>query len=336
MIKIEDLLCELIKRKSVSENEKEVLDYVSNLLESEGFEVKKIAVSQQRYNIFCKVGTPTVCFSTHLDVVPASEDLFVPKIIDNRVIGRGACDAKGMVASMLAAAVELKNLKNTGFALLFVVGEETDGIGAITATKELVNSGIKYLVNGEPTEGRLVEGHKGAITFDITLEGRSCHSGYPENGIDANQKMIEICRALYDADYGFDKVFGKGTMNLGFIQAGLASNIISDRAYVKGIVRTVTNNSFVKNKIEEIVGNEGKINFIADVEKVSLKSLPGFIGGVVNYCSDIPHFLPLGCEMLMYGPGTIFEAHTNHESVGIDELYKAKDDYIKIAKLLFT
>ena len=271
-----------------------------------------------------------------MDVVPASESQFSPKIREGRIFGRGACDAKGVATSMIAAAIELKKKGTVGFCLLFVVGEETDGIGARLATTQLSNRGIKYIVNGEPTEGKLIEAHKGGITFEVSLVGKSCHSGYPERGIDANVALINLAKELIDSDFGNDQVLGRATINLGVVSGGTASNIVSDRAQIQGMIRTVGDNADVVAKLNNIIGDRAKLTIVADAPKVTLKSLPGFDGGIVNYCTDIPHLLPLGAEMLLYGPGSINDAHTDNESVSIEELYAAKNDYIRIVDCLLA
>jgi len=219
---------------------------------------------------------------------------------------------------------------------LFVVGEETDGIGAKTAAHDLKNANLKYVVNGEPTECKLISAHKGGVTFDIQTSGKSVHSGYPERGVDANASLIEIASELQKIDFGFDEVLGRATVNLGRIEAGVASNVISSSGFISGVVRTVTDNAQVIEKISEVVRGRASLNIIGDAPKVVMKTLPGFETDVVSYCTDIPFLQPIAPEFLLYGPGSIFNAHTDHEYILISELNRAVDDYQKIYKTLMS
>lgn len=329
-------LSDLISINSVTENELEALIFLENSLSSLGLDIEKIPVSENRYNLLFSKGRIDILFTTHVDVVPALDTQFIPEIKDGRVYGRGACDAKGVLTSMIFAIKELLEDGLTNLGLLVVVGEEIDGIGAITAAKYLADRKIKYTINGEPTEGKLVSGHKGGVCFIINITGRSCHSGYPEQGEDANKKLIELSHALYQANWGEDPVLGKGTINLGEISGGKANNIVSDLSTVSGMVRTVGNNNQVTKQLRLLSKPYGEISFFYNAEAVKLMSLPNFETGVVAYCTDIPQLLPIGGEFLMYGPGTINEAHTVNESIAISELEKAVDDYQKIYKELIT
>lgn len=329
-IDISSYLSNLISIQSVTENELEALLYLEASLEALGWKVERIPVAENRYNLFFHLGTPRVLFTTHIDVVPALESQFLPFIKEGRVYGRGACDAKGVLSSMIFAMKKLVQNGHDDISLLVVVGEEVDGIGAIKAAQALKGREIEYIVNGEPTEGKLVSGHKGGVCFNIQLKGRSCHSGYPELGEDANKKLILLGAELINASWGNDPVLGKGTINLGDIKGGNANNIVSNEAKISGMIRTVGPNDKIINQLKEISAPYGELQVFYDAKAVTLKTLPGFETGIVSYCTDIPQLLPMGGEFLMYGPGSIINAHTVDESIGIDELEKAVDDFCRI------
>src|SRR5947199_1769983 len=139
--------------------------------------VEQMEVSPDRFNVLATWGTPVITLSTHMDTVPP----FFPSSEDDEFIrGRGACDTKGGIAAMLQAARELLEEGVRGFGLLFVVGEETDSLGAQMANRH--PKGSRYLINGEPTENRLALGSKGYLYTRIEAEGRAAHSAYPELG----------------------------------------------------------------------------------------------------------------------------------------------------------
>ncbi|HMO18713.1 MAG TPA: M20/M25/M40 family metallo-hydrolase [Oligoflexia bacterium] len=328
--KLVSLSSKLISIRSLSGDEGDALLYLLELFTSFGWDYEKIPVSENRFNIFVPFGTPRICFTTHIDVVPAPEDLWKPVISDGKLIGRGACDAKGILASMIIAVNKLVLDGNTDLSLLVVVGEETDGIGAKTAAKYLYNRGIKYLINGEPTDGSLVTAHKGGLSFTVSTKGKACHSGYPEYGEDANKKLIEVAYKLQNTDFGYDELLGPATINLGLINAGSASNILSDNGIIHGMIRTVTDSDSVVEILESVVGENGVLEINNIAPKVELKTLDGFRLSSVSYVTDIPHFMALGTENLLYGPGSIREAHTNSEWVRISDLADAVTGYCKI------
>src|SRR6266568_4224905 len=137
--------------------------------------VERMEVSPDRFNVPATWGTPVVALSPHRDTVPP----FFPSSEDDEFIrGRGACDTKGIIAAMIAAAENLLAARRRSFGLLFVVGEEKDSLGALCAAKN--PRGSKFVINGEPTENKLALGSKGALRYVLTARGRLAHSAYPE------------------------------------------------------------------------------------------------------------------------------------------------------------
>lgn len=327
---IENFLSTLISFPSLPSEEYEILNYVESFLVSSGFSVSQIPVAKNRYNIFVSSGTPVICYSTHVDVVPGRKEQFCARIEDGRLYGRGANDAKGQVASQIYAALKLRELGKTNFGLLFVVGEEVDGIGAKTAGSFFNRHTFSYFVNGEPTELALISAHKGAITFDITVRGRAAHSGYPEYGEDANSVLLDICSELRKLDLGISSTVGKATLNIGKIEAGTASNVISDCAIARCVIRTVTANQPLLESIENIVRGRAELRIHGNAEVVNLKTVDGFSLGIASYCTDIPYFKEISKEYLLYGPGNILHAHTIDEFVQIDDLYEAVEGHVRL------
>src|SRR5207302_2022906 len=179
----------LIDVESISGNEGAVGELLARELAALGYDVRKIPVETQRFNIYAlpptkpqsSLGHPEIVFSTHMDVVPpfiaSSED-------GENIYGRGACDAKGIIAAQVAAAERLRK-ENVAAGLLFVVGEERDSLGAKVANHlahELHGGSVKYLINGEPTENRVAIASKGTLRVQLTAGGKMAHSAYPELG----------------------------------------------------------------------------------------------------------------------------------------------------------
>src|ERR1700753_751789 len=146
--------------------------------------------SGPRCNLYASYGKrPDVVFSTHMDTVPP----FLPSREDDLYLyGRGACDAKGIIAAQLAAVERLREA-GVAAAMLFVVGEERDSAGAREAN--LHPKGSRFLINGEPTDNRLALASKGAVRVELKAKGKMAHSAYPELGESAIEKLVE---ALHD------------------------------------------------------------------------------------------------------------------------------------------
>src|SRR4029453_12668525 len=96
----------------------------------------------------------------------------------------------------------------TNFGYLFLVGEETDSIGAKTANTLKWNS--EYVIVGEPTQNQLARAQKGAMTAILSVTGRAAHSGYPETGVSAIEELWKVLTDCQNADWGNDRMLGKG------------------------------------------------------------------------------------------------------------------------------
>ncbi|HEY1422306.1 MAG TPA: M20/M25/M40 family metallo-hydrolase, partial [Candidatus Acidoferrum sp.] len=167
----------LIDIESITGREKTVGDFLfatlSGIAATTGGSVERMEVSPERFNVLATWGQPAVTLSTHMDTVPP----FFASSEDREFIrGRGACDTKGIIAAMICAAGNVLAAGARNFALLFVVGEEKDSLGALCAAKN--SRGSKYVINGEPTENKLALGSKGALRYVLTARGRLAHSAY--------------------------------------------------------------------------------------------------------------------------------------------------------------
>jgi acetylornithine deacetylase len=330
-----ELTEQLIKIPSISGDERAVCERMESELRRRGWDPIRIPVSPDRWSIFAALGDPKIVYSTHLDVVPAESALFIPRYDGTRLTGRGACDAKGVAAAMLAAAENLKADGKSNFGLLFVVGEEVDGIGAKRAREFLSQAGIRWIVNGEPTEGKIMRGHKGHLGVEIACSGQACHSGYPHLGIDANKKLITIASRLLGASWGSDPDLGSGTINVGVIEGGKAWNVVSPHAALRCIVRTVEpRNLSSEERLQQLVGEEGTIKILANADPVRLETFPEFESDVAAFGTDIPSFGSLAEHYVLYGPGSIHVAHTDRESITVEDLVGATKGYQQLYELI--
>jgi len=327
-------LCqEAIRHESLPGAEAEVVALFKREMEALGWAPMCLPLTGERANLFVQFGEPTIVFTTHLDVVAAPPHLFTPRLEGDVLYGRGACDAKGIAATMMVVARVLLEAGHTGFGLLFVVGEEEDGAGAQAAAQQLQGKGIRFLINGEPTEGRVAQAHKGGLGFRVHVTGKACHSGYPEAGYDANREALGIANQLLGVDFGESAPLGKATLNLGRIDGGVGASIVSPHAVIEGLVRTIGPNRAVIDRLREVVGS-ATLEITYDVPCTKLLEVPGLPSSVVSYCCDIPFFAPLEAKAVLYGPGSILRAHTDEEYITRQEIEDAIQGYQHIFRYL--
>jgi acetylornithine deacetylase len=328
----------LIDIDSVTPNEEAVglylLDRLSGMAartrgQVERMDVERMDAGPHRFNVLATWDQPVVTFSTHIDTVPP----FFPSREDEEWIwGRGACDTKGIIAAMIHAVEDLLAEGRRGLALLFVVGEERNSAGAYHAARE--DRGSRYLVNGEPTEGKLAVGSKGALRYEIAACGRLAHSAYPELGESAIEKLLDALERVRRIRLPHDPLLGHSTLNIGIIQGGQAPNVIPDHASAELFIRLVDSGDSTREEIAAAVEGLAEAREILCLPAFHLGSLEGFETTVVSFTTDIPAFQGAWGKPFLLGPGTIHLAHTAEERVRKSELLEAVEMYKKIARQL--
>ena len=316
----------LIDIESITGNEERAAAFVADFLTRAGFEVELWDAEPHRPNVFARCGTPTTVLSTHLDTVPP----FFPSSEDNdNLYGRGACDAKGIVAAQVFAGLRLKASGATNFGLLFLVGEEKNSTGAIAANRRPVGS--RFLVNGEPTESRMVEAGKGTLRVDLVAQGRMAHSAYPELGESAIEKLLQALERLRHLSLPSHPQLGSTTVNIGTVQGGRAPNVIPDHARAELLYRLVQPALTLRPAITAAVQGWAEAQFLLEISPVFPLVLPGFATSVVAFTTDIPSLSAWG-QPILFGPGSIHVAHTEREQISKRELQEAVEAYAAIVR----
>jgi len=285
-----------------------------------------------RFNIYATPagqGTaPDVTLSTHMDTVPP---FLGPSREDERFLyGRGACDAKGIIAAQVAAAEQL-HAAGVRVALLFVVGEERDSAGAKVANAHPVGS--RFLINGEPTDNRLAVASKGCLRVELYAHGRAAHSAYPELGDSAIDKLLAALHAVQALQLPIVKGIGDTTLNVGLLQGGRAPNVIADKAEAHMLIRLVGPAAPIREAIEQACSGLCEVDFSLELPFVQMRALPGFDTMVAKYTTDIPSLTAWG-EPFLLGPGSIHVAHTPDEKIAKQELLECVELYVKLVKQL--
>lgn len=325
-----ELTRKLIAIPSPSGSEGEVGRFLVPVLESLGLEVTVQPVEAERFNLLAVAGgAPRVVLCTHIDVVPPHIE---PREDDTFIFGRGACDTKGILAAMLAATEQLLDEGVKAFGLLLVVGEETDSAGARVAN-ERADWASRYVIVGEPTESRFARGQKGAFKAQLIVRGRAAHSAYPERGESALLKMMPVIGDLMQADWGEHPVLGRGTLNVGELHAGVRANVIPGEARASLMVRVVDSVKETGARLRRVVDGRAEIitGHINEPQEIHVPE--GREGVVVAFNTDIPFLTRLG-KPVLFGPGSITDAHSAGEKIAKADLLAAVVAYRDLVKEL--
>jgi acetylornithine deacetylase len=321
-------LQEWVAIPSVTGGEGDYADALARRLRALGLEVELQQVAPGRSNVLARRGSPRVVFCTHLDTVPP---YFGPREDSEFVHGRGSCDAKGPALAMLTAAKPLLDAGEDRLGFLFTVGEETDSAGARHANERLAEPWRpRYVVVGEPTENRFVRAHKGAFKGRLVARGVAGHSSQPI-GPSAVHELVRCAARLIEQDWGTHPLLGSGTLNLGVISGGVAANVVADSAEARLLLRAVEAPEVCERKLRSHLGehvefhahgaNYGPQEFFVPAGAETIE---------VAFGTDAPH-LPRWGKPLLYGPGRILDAHTDHERVSKRSLERAIAEYQRVA-----
>ena len=268
-------------------------------------------------------GEPRVCFCSHLDTVPP----YLPPVLDGDCIrGRGACDAKGQIFSMYTACRELERQGRTGFGLLLLAGEETGSFGAKAYTRDA--PGGDLVIVGEPTDNCLATASKGTQAFEVTLTGKACHSGYPQDGISAVDLFVDWVEALRRIPFAVDPEMGETTWNIGRLTSDNPQNILSPRLSFHLYFRTTAaSHAQVARVMAGLASERVSVQPLGGDTPLHYTRFDGIPTCTVAFGSDAPR-LEKFREKALCGPGSILVAHTDAESVRTGDLIRAAGQYV--------
>ncbi len=324
------LAWELVAIDSVSGREGPVMEHVADLLVRGGWAVERQEVTPGRDNVWATRRGGGVTLSTHLDTVPP---FIGPSLDDERLWGRGACDAKGIAAAMICAAERLAEKGEERIDLLFVVGEEAGSDGAVAANELPATS--RALINGEPTEGRLASGAKGSLRVRVDTAGVAAHSAYPGRGRSAIDAMVRLLSDLHAVPLPEDPELGSTTVNVGMLEGGSAANVVPAACSAELLVRLVGDDRPVRSALDAWAAGRATLTYGAHVPAVRYFVPEGFEAMPVAFTTDAPLLSAWG-RAVLYGPGSIHRAHRPDESIELDALRAGVDGYERLARALLA
>jgi len=152
-------------------------------------------------------------------------------------------------------------------------------------------------------------------------------------GESAIDKLLDMLSGLRAAIWPASDRLGATTMNIGGLKGGVAANVIAPEAEAELMFRVATSTSELKRLIESTVAGRGRVQYTFECEPVFMEEIPGFDTGVVAFTTDIPMLSNWG-RPLLFGPGSILDAHTANEKISKFELAHAVGAYASMVKRL--
>ena len=327
-----DLTLALCEIPSLTGDEAAVADALAARLRAIGLQVttQQVGEARGRANILATVDNrpPQILLTTHIDTVPP---FIAPRLVDGVLLGRGVIDAKGIVAAMVCALSDLVARGEERVALLFVVGEETNSDGAKAAAQGFAPH-VRYLIDGEPTDGLLCRATKGVLAFELEATGVPAHSAYPQAGHSAIHQLLDDLDRLRNAQWPDVPGIGATTLNVGTLAGGTAPNVLAPHALARLVMRTTSDADVLEARIRALLSPSTQMRTKTKSSPQQLVTVPGHETCVVAFGSDVPHLCGLASGgPLMLGPGSILDAHTEHERVPVAELKGAVGQYRDLA-----
>ncbi len=375
MTETEKLLGELIALRSVNPaflpeghpdaGESRVAKFLGATATKAGLDVEFHQATPGRSNVVARLspaGKPQhrILLVPHMDTVPpSSENQFLPRVANDRLYGRGACDTKGSVAAMLTALTLLAKSGGSRAKTEIIFAGVIDEENAQAGSRALVACGMRgdFAIIGEPTRLRVVTAHKGSVWLRLATRGKAAHGSCPDLGKNAVHEMARVVDFL-ETDYAAQlrkrrhPLLGCATVSVGSIKGGTQPNIVPDSCVASVDRRTLPGETekSVLNELRTLLRTRGlkvqiaseKSSFCLPMEtdhrlplaqsllKIARQTAP--LG--VNYFCDASVLAAAGTPSVVFGPGDIAQAHTSDEWISLDSLNNATQMLLKFIQSL--
>ncbi len=362
-----EILGDLIAYPTVSvDSNFDMILHMAGLLEDAGARCDVISSPcGTKANLFATLGPDRnggILLSGHSDVVPVTDqawtrDPFVMDEADGRLYGRGSCDMKGFIAAALAMAPHFaERVAARPLHFAFTYDEEVGCMGARHLADELSERGLTpgVAIIGEPTEMRIIDGHKGCNEYTTRFNGLAGHGSLPDHGVNAVEYAVRYVNhllGLKDAlrerapkDSPFDPPWT--TVNVGALTGGVAHNVIAPSAEVEWEMRPVQpgDADFVKQSLQHYCETEllprmravhpgayitteiiGEVAGLIPTDENEARRIMAELTGanssdVVAFGTEAGIFQAMGTDVVVCGPGSIEQAHKADEYLAIEQL----------------
>ena len=353
------LLAELVNIPSVGPEEHEILLFLEGELRRLGLAPERIPVAEGRFDLLCRIGSvsPILCLNAHADTVsPSGNSIPKARIEGGVMYGLGSADDKASIAAMIGA---LKSILDSGAKLggtldfLISVDEEGMGTGVCTAIEQGYRCDMAII--GEPTSLEIVPTHSGLIFLDIVTFGKATHGSIPMEGINAIDRMNELVSGLRAvlSEYPAHPLLGPPSLNLGMIRAGDRPNRVPDRCEASVDIRIVPPMTVqpVLDRIDAYFEQwPGKAEYTVTKSKPTLDTPHDspLIGALISAGEAVRGTAPrivgwrgwtdaesfrtgLGVDAVVFGPGSLTQAHSADEFVKLSEVLDASRIYAECA-----
>ena len=319
----------------------------------------------ERASVIAEVTTrgarDTVLIASHLDTVPVDGmeiDPFAPAIADDRLYGRGSCDTKAGMAAAVAALAQVLE-RGTLRRNVVIAGEADEECSSIGVRDVLERIGARkpdWVLATEPTELAVVTSHKGIALLQLVAHGVSCHSSEPRAGKNA---IVPLARAVLALDALGEEIgrrahprLGRPTMSVGVIGGGQAPNIVPQKAWLLSDRRLLPgeNEVTLRAEVRDALDRHGAGEVVIEscsVEKPALetaedahavRSCQRVLGAlalptataIAAFATDAGLFTEAGLPGVVFGPGSIAQAHTAREWVALEQVERATAFFVKL------
>jgi acetylornithine deacetylase len=359
----------------------DLIAYAADRLEGCGAELSvRQDPSGTKSNLFATLGsgsTGGVLLSGHTDVVPAdpdqwTSDPFLLREEGGRLYGRGSCDMKGFLAAVLAMAPHYSRLDlKRPLHIALTYDEEVGCLGARHLVEELRGEGVRPAVAiiGEPTEMRVIEGHKGCHEYTTSFFGTNGHASEPDKGVNAIHVASRFITRLLQLGEELKTQAGRDngpysppwtTVQVGRITGGSARNVIAGKCDVEWEMRPVRaeDGQLVKAALETFCGDVllpemkavhdqadivteiiGEVEGLAVSPENEARDIALALTGteqtdVVAFGTEAGLFQGLGTSAVVCGPGSIAQAHQPDEYLEIGQLQACLDMLAGLSRTL--
>ena len=378
LTRTKEILSDLIAFPTISpDSNLEMIVYLGDLLREVGASVElSHDPTGKKANLYATLGPDVaggILLSGHSDVVPVADqdwsfDPFEMVEQDGRLYGRGTCDMKGYIAATVALApLFAERVTDRPVHFAFTYDEETGCIGArhlaeILAEKEHLPS---VAIIGEPTDMRIIEGHKGCYEYSTHFHGLEGHGSGPDMGVNAVEYAVRYVNRLLELKENLRTMAPASsrfvppwtTVNVGGLHGGVAHNVIASKAQVDWEMRPVQESDadYVKENLRDYCEHSllpamravypdatieteviGEVCGLEPADENTARDIVAELTGangtdLVPFGTEAGIFQNLGMDVVVCGPGSIDQAHKADEYVSVDQLGKCVDMLERLA-----